>query len=144
MKISSRLDYAISCIIRVADKYKSKKPISISHVSAKERLEYDYTEQLLVKMRRAGLLKSVRGPAGGYILSRPPDKITVKDVALAIEDEILELICFRKKGRKKRCVHFSDCRVRGLWLKLREEMESFLTRHTIKGLLLLRKKEKSW
>mgnify|MGYP001610500918 CR=1 FL=1 len=144
MKISSRLDYAISCIIRVANKYKSKKPVSISYVSEKEKLEYDYAEQLLVLMKKAGLLKSIRGPVGGYILARPPEKITVKDVAIAIEGKILELICFRKKGRRKKCVHLGDCRVRNLWLKLGKEIESFLARYTIKGLLFLRKREKSW
>lgn len=144
MKVSSRLDYAVSCIIRVADRYKSKRPVSISYISDKEKLEYDYAEQLLVEMRRAGLLKSIRGPAGGYILARSPDKITVKDVALAIDGEILELVCFRRKGRRKKCVHFDDCRVRNLWIRLKQEMESFLGRYTVKGLLFLRQREKSW
>lgn len=144
MKISSTFDYALSCILRVADGYGKRRPVTVTSVSRKENLARDYAEQLLIKMKKAGLLKSVRGQAGGYILSRPPNKITVKDVLEAVEIEVLELICYREKGRQRRCAHFKDCKIRNLWIELRKEIESFLNRYTIKGLLFLRRKEKNW
>lgn len=144
IKISSRFDYALSCILRIADKYGNKKPVAIRAISRKERIESDYVEQLLIKMKRASLIRSVRGPVGGYILSRPPADITVKDIARAIHPRILELICFRKKGRRKKCIHLKDCKIRALWIKLEKDIEAFLRKHTLKELLLLRRKGKGW
>lgn len=143
MKISSRLDYALSCILRVADNYSANKLASVKEISEKERLEYDYTEKLLITMRKNGLLKSVQGRSGGYTLSLSPDKISVKDVVVAIENATLELVCFRK-GRRRKCVHLADCRVRNLWVGLKKNMEPFLEKHTLEDLLRLRRKEENW
>ena len=143
MKISSRLDYALSCVLRIADKYNGKRIVSIKEICEREKLEFDYVEKLLISMKRGGILESIRGRSGGYILSFPPDKISVKDVVIAIEKDVLGLVCFRK-GRKRRCIHLDDCRVRNFWFSLKEHMESFLEKHTLKELLELRKKEKNW
>lgn len=144
MKVSSRVDYALSCILRIADKYGKYRPVVVKEVAEKEKLEPDYVEQLCVTMKRAGILKSVRGRTGGYVLTASPDKISVKDVIGAIDVNILESICFRKKGRRKKCVHLEDCKIRFLWKKLKENMESFLKRYTLDKLLKLRRKEKNW
>ncbi|MFC1623965.1 RrF2 family transcriptional regulator [Candidatus Omnitrophota bacterium] len=143
MKISSRLDYALSCILRVASKYSANKLTSISEICKKEKLEFDYVEGLLISMKKRGLLKSVRGRSGGYTLSMPPDKISVKDIVEAIEKDTLKLVCFRK-GRKRKCVHLDDCRIKAFWMQFKNNIESFLENHTLKELLCLRKKEKNW
>ena len=142
MKISSRLDYAISCAVHIADTYYKKRPASVSHIAEKECIEPDYAEQLLIKMKRAGILKSIRGPAGGYVLKSSPSKITAAEVVKAVENNILEPVCFRKKGRRKKCVHLTDCKIRILWLGLADVMEDHLESYSLKKLLSLRKKEK--
>lgn len=144
MRISSRVDYALSCILRVADRHNKKRPVSVKYVAEKERLATDYVEQLLIKMRRFGILKSLRGKEGGYILARSPSKITAKDVVRSIENEVLELVCFREKGRKNKCIHLDDCKIRNVWINLRESMEAFLEKHTLDELLKLRRKEENW
>lgn len=143
MKISSRLDYALSCILRVADRYSTKKIVSVNEVAEKEGLEFDYAEKLLIAMRKGGLLKSVRGRTGGYALTASPDRISTKDIVKAVERDTLELVCFRK-GRRRKCIHLDDCKIRGFWLMLKENLESFLERYTLKDLLELRKKERNW
>lgn len=144
MKISSRVDYALSCVLRIADKFGSGKPVSIAYVSKREKIEPDYIEQLLVRMRHSGILKSIRGPAGGYILSRSPSRITASDVIMAIEKNILVPTCFREKGRRKKCIHLKDCRIKVLWQDLEKAMSSCLQSYTLERLLKLRKKEKYW
>ena len=144
MKISSRFDYGLSCILRVADRYGTGTPVSVGYIARKERIASDYVEQLLIKMKREGLLKSVRGPAGGYILNRAPNRISVKDVAEAIERELLSAVCSREKGRRKKCAHSHDCRLKSFWAGLKKEIEVFLKGHTLRDLLSLRKKEKNW
>ena len=91
-------------------------------------------------MKRAGILKSARGRIGGYSLAASPHKITARDVVLAIEGEILGLVCFRQKGRRNRCIHLSDCQIRDFWNGLRDNMEGFLKDHSLERLLQLRKK----
>ena len=144
MKLSSRVDYALSCILRVADKHGEKRPVSVSDIAKKEHLNSDYVEQLLIKMKRAGILKSIRGKEGGYILAKSPAKITSEDVVIAIENDVLELVCSRKKGRRNKCLHLDKCRIRCFWMELRESMKIFLKNRSLDKLLLLRKKERSW
>ncbi len=144
MKVSSRVDYALSCLLRVADKYAERRLVTIREVGEKERIETDYVEQLFIAMKRAGILKSVRGKAGGYVLNKPAHKITVKDVVVAINKEVLKIICHRKKGRRNKCIHSTDCKIRILWEGLRDDMELFLEKYTIEKLLTLRRKEKKW
>lgn len=143
MKISSRLDYALSCLLRVADSYPAGKLVSVREITEKERLEFDYVEKLLIRFKKAGILKSIRGRLGGYKLTAHPNKISVKDIVRAVEGETLELVCFRK-GRRRRCVHLDDCMVRCFWMKLRENIDEFLDGHTLEDLLKLRREEKNW
>jgi len=144
MKISSRVDYALSCALRIADRFETKKPVPISYISEKERIEPDYAEQLLIKMKEAGILKSVRGSAGGYLLSRSPARITAKDILKAIEKDMIELVCSRKKGRRRNCAHLRDCKVKRLWIDLGEKIGLFLDKYTLKELLALRRRERNW
>ena len=142
MNISSRLDYALSCAIVLADMYEKNKPTPVAFIARKECIEYDYVEQLLRAIKKAKLVKSVRGVKGGYILLKSPSEISVKDIMIAIEKNSLQLVCERQKARRKDCIHFNDCRVKGVWFGLRENIENYLKNYTLKGLLVLRKKEK--
>jgi len=144
LKLSSRVDYALSCILRLLDIYDGRNPVTITEVAEKEKIGPDYVEQLFVKMRKKGILKSARGKKGGYIAAVRPSEISVKDIVLSIDKEVLELVCFRKKGRRKKCVHMKDCRIRPLWKGLRRDMEKFLDGWTLDRLLELRRKEKNW
>jgi Rrf2 family transcriptional regulator, cysteine metabolism repressor len=144
VKISSRLDYALSCAIVLADMYEKNKPTPVAYIAKRECIEYDYVEQLLRALKKSGLVKSARGVNGGYMLSRPASEISAKDVMLAIEKNSLQLICDRKKARRKDCIHFDDCKVRGVWIGLRHKIENYLKDYTLKGLLALRKKERMY
>jgi Rrf2 family transcriptional regulator, cysteine metabolism repressor len=144
VKISSRLDYALSCAIVLADMYEKNKPTPVAYIAKRECIEYDYVEQLLRALKKSGLVKSARGVNGGYMLSRPASEISAKDVMLAIEKNSLQLICDRKKARRKNCIHFDDCKVRGVWIGLRHKIENYLKDYTLKGLLALRKKERMY
>lgn len=142
MKISSRLDYALSCAVILADMYEENRPTPVALIAQRECIEYDYVEQILRALKRANIVKSTRGVNGGYALSKPPGEITAKDIVIAMEKCSLQLVCERKRARRKNCVHFNDCRVKVLWLGLRDNIENYLNNYTLKNLLVLRKKEK--
>jgi Rrf2 family transcriptional regulator, cysteine metabolism repressor len=142
MKISSRLDYALSCAIILADMHEKNRPTPVALIAQRECIEYDYVEQILRVLKRGNIVKSTRGVNGGYVLAKPPEKITAKDIVIAMEKNSLQLVCERERARRKDCVHFNDCKVKVLWLGLRDNMEKYLNNYTLKRLLILRKKEK--
>ncbi len=144
MKISSRLDYALSCAIVLASMYKKKQPIPVAFIARKEKLAYDYVEQLLSALKKNKIVKSVRGARGGYLLSRPPEKIVAKDIVIAIEKKVLKLICDRKKARRKDCIHSNDCKVIDFWVGLKDNMDKYFSSYTLRDLLKMREKEKGF
>jgi len=144
MKLSSRVDYGLSCILRIADFY-GERSVNVSEVAKKEGLAKRYAEQLIIVMRRKGLLKSIKGKTGGYLLSRNPGQITVKDVFNAIEGKTLEAVCDRKKGRRSECVYVTDCGIKNsLWNSLEKRMDSYMDSVSLKQLIALRRLEKNW
>jgi Rrf2 family protein len=141
MKISSRVDYALSCLIVIANEYDSRKPVPVKCIAESEKIEVDYVEQLLIIMKRAGILKSVRGIHGGYLLAKTPSQISAYEVVKAFDGEILELVCFRKKGRRSTCIHISNCEIRSFWNGLGEHIERYLVSNTLDKLVRLRQNE---
>jgi Rrf2 family protein len=125
----------------VAERYGRGKPVTVREIAEKERLAADYVEQILFALKKEGVLKSIRGKIGGYVLFRPPEKITASDIVKAIDKSILEPVCFRKKGRRNKCVHFNKCKIRSLWVQLKDTMETFLDSYTLEELGRLRKRE---
>ena len=75
-------------------------------------------------------------------MSSPPRTITAYNIMQAVEGDILELVCYRNKGRKKKCIHVDNCEVRNFWKGLREQIESYLKNNTLEYILKLRKREK--
>ena len=136
MRITTQGDYALKCILNIA-KNGCEKPVSISRMVEDDSLPLDYIEQLLMKLRRKKLIKSVRGAKGGYLLNKKPSLISVKDVLEAVEGEAFEVICFRKKNSKKSCITGSDCVLKDVWQNLKCQIDRYLEKETI-GVLLAR------
>jgi len=144
MKITSRLDYALSCVLRVAEGFGKKKPVTAREVAQLECLETDYVEQLLIAMRKKGIVKSIRGASGGYVLVKSPTEINALAIVEAINSPVLKLVCEREKGRRKECSHKKDCQLKDFWLSLGKVIEGYLDGFSLADLLKLRKKERSW
>ena len=84
MKLSTNGRYGLRAIIDLAE-YEGVGPVSISSISERQDISERYLEQLMAKMKKAGLVKSVRGAGGGYILARKASEISVGDVLRALE-----------------------------------------------------------
>lgn len=136
MRITTQGDYALRCILNIARNSQSKKPVAISRIIEEEKLPIDYIEQLLMKMRRKRLIKSVRGARGGYLLEKDSGRISVKDVLEAVEGEAFEVICARRKQLNlKRCHDSEGCVLREVWLGLKGQIDGYLGQQTLKSLL---------
>ena len=98
------------------------------HTTSRRRrvLPPDYVEQILLKLRRAGLVRSVRGAKGGYLLAREPADITVRDVVAAAENHTFEVNCDVHPVVPDRCSPSSACSIRPLWRALQQRIDELL------------------
>ena len=134
MRITTQGDYALRCVLNIA-RNSPAGPVSISRMVSEEGLPVDYIEQLLLKLRRCRLIKSVRGAKGGYLLERSASLLNVRDVLEAVEGSAFEVICARRKTKNKKCKGAEECMLKGVWLGLKKEIDRYLGAATIKSLL---------
>jgi Rrf2 family protein len=135
MRITTQGDYALRCLLNIACR-SDKGAVSISRIVEEEGLPQDYIEQLLMKLRRHKLIKSVRGVNGGYLLDKSTSDITVKDVLIAVEGEAFEVICARRNNANKKSCRRDKCVLKTVWLDLKATIDSHLDKITIKDLAL--------
>ena len=126
MKLSTKSTYGLRAMVNIA-MAKDKGAISIKEISEAEGISGVYLEQLLGKLRRRNLLKSVRGPAGGYILSREPSDITVGDIVKILEGSITPVDCASgREGWKTVCQRKETCVAKTLMMRCLEK--SFISK----------------
>ena len=96
-------------------------PVSVKQIAREKDLSASYLEQLLAPLRRAGLVRSVRGPQGGYLLAQPPETITVRDILEILEGPMIPIECSVEQGELD-CCGEDECALRRVWVNLRESM----------------------
>jgi Rrf2 family iron-sulfur cluster assembly transcriptional regulator len=131
MKISTKGRYAVIAMVDLA-RHSQTHPIPLPQIANRQNISQHYLEQLFVKMRRANLVKSTRGPGGGYVLAIPTSQITMKDLLSAVEEEIVP-VSYDDDG----AATFTNPAVSGsrqLWLKLEEAINKTLTETTLEEL----------
>ena len=85
MFVTARAEYACLAMIELATRYAEKKPVRLVDVTEKHGIPRRFVVLILLQMKAAGLVQTVRGPSGGYTLAKPPEKITLGDIFLALE-----------------------------------------------------------
>ena len=108
------------------------EPVNIKLISRRQDVSIHYLEQILNKLRRAGLIKSVKGPGGGYILSRQPSEITIADILVELEGPLAITSCLNPE---EGCVRVEQCVTHLLWKSLGKQIEDFLNTVTLEDLL---------
>ena len=135
MKITAQEEYGLRCLLQLA-RMPQGQIVSVKEIAAKEGLSSANVEKLLRILSRAGLVHSVRGLKGGYILNRPPAQVTLGEVIRALGAmQTTDHICTVFTGKETACVHFSDCGIRSVWSGLTNYIQSFLDRTTLASLL---------
>ena len=134
MRLSTKSTYGLRAMVDIALKDEDG-PTSIADIAAKEGISVAYLEQLLNRLRRQGLVKSVRGPGGGYVLSRRPRAITVKDVVRTLEGGISPVYCITdNRALKNICDKSRHCVTKIVWAKLAKAIDSCLESTTLEDL----------
>lgn len=125
MRITTWGEYALICSVHLAHRYGSG-PVNGRELAQSERLPSDYVEQILLRLRRAGIVTSMRGSHGGYELARPPEVVSVREVLSAAEHATFDLHCVSHPVDAGRCADTGNCSIRPVWLLLQSKIDETL------------------
>ena len=133
MKLTSKGRYAVMAMADLAKNY-VKEPTSLTEISLRQGISIDYLEQLFSKLRKNNLVHSVRGPSGGYVLSKHPDEIKLLSIINAVDEKIKTVKC--RKESKKGCNGKSiKCITHNLWDELETHINKFFENNTLNDIL---------
>ncbi len=134
MRLSTKSRYGLRALFDMAY-HAGTLPAQIKDISRRQEISPRYLEQIFQDLKKAGLLKSRRGPQGGYFLARKPDEITVMDIINATEGEMALVECSKPdNGQKKKCERFDQCITQQVWADATQKLSEFLGTVTIKDL----------
>ncbi len=129
MRLGTRGRYAVMAMVDLA-RASAGAPVALADISERQEISLSYLEQLFRKLRGAGLVNSVRGPGGGYMLARPADETRISDIILAVDEPVRATRC--KPGSATGCrSDASRCLTHDLWAELGNQIHLFLSSVTL-------------
>jgi Rrf2 family transcriptional regulator, iron-sulfur cluster assembly transcription factor len=129
MKLSTRGRYAVMAMVDLAQ-HSDNGPVCLADIAERQEISLSYLEQLFAKLRRGGLVKSVRGPGGGYLLAHGRDATRISDIILAVDEPIRAVRC--RPGATLGCRgDRSRCLTHDLWEELSNQIHLYLSSVTL-------------
>lgn len=126
MRLSTKGRYAVMAMADLASHEAMERPVSLAEIAGRQEISLSYLEQLFAKLRRQNLVHSVRGPGGGYRLSRPSQETRIADIILAVDEPMKTTRCI--PGSAKGCTGTSSrCLTHDLWEELGQQIHVFLS-----------------
>jgi Rrf2 family protein len=135
VRITTQAEYGLICALHLARRI-DDGPVTGREIAAGERLPPDYVEQIMLKLRRAEIVRSTRGAHGGYQLARAPERISVRDVIAASEHSTFEVHCTSHPVEEERCASSHDCSIRPVWMLLQRRIDDVLESVRLSDLLM--------
>jgi Rrf2 family protein len=134
--LSSQEEYGLRCLLRVG-RGGTAGSVSISELSRSEGISEPNVAKMMRVLRESGFVRSTRGQAGGYALSRPADEINVGEALAALGGRLYEpSFCDSHSGMERLCTHMPDCSIRSVWRMLQNAVDQVLGKITLKDLLV--------
>ncbi|MCE5340510.1 MAG: Rrf2 family transcriptional regulator [Planctomycetaceae bacterium] len=131
MKLSTRTRYGMRALLELALAHNAG-PLQIKVIAERQNISNKYLEQLVAMLKTAGLVRSIRGPHGGYVLAKPPDEIKLLDVFKTLEGSTLTVECV---DQEHICDNQSDCITRKLWMEINQAIITVLESKTLGDLV---------
>lgn len=132
MKLPTKTTYGVRAMCDLAMHF-GQGPVSAADISKREDISLEYLEQLLNRLKRQGLVSTIRGPKGGYVLSRKPDKIKILEIVEALGNSVNPVFCLSESNVKK-CNRLDRCVTRVLWKQLADKTKEILDGTSLKDL----------
>ena len=140
MKLTSKGRYAVMAMADMA-KINDNQPTSLSEISLRQGISISFLEQIFFKLKKNKLVYSLRGPSGGYVLSKLPSEIKLSSIIDAVDEKVKTVGC--KKESKKGCTGKSiKCITHNLWDDLENHINSFFEKNTLNDIIFKITKEK--
>ena len=130
MRLTTKGRFAVTAMVDLA-KHQDKGPVALATIAERQDISLSYLEQLFSRLRREGLVSSVRGPGGGYRLGRPMDEITIAEIVEAVDEPLDTTQC----GGKENCHDAHRCMTHDLWANLNKRMYAYLDSVTLDALV---------
>jgi len=133
MKLTSKGRYAVMAMADLAN-VKEKRTTNLTEISLRQGISISFLEQIFLKLKKNNLVKSSRGPAGGYSLTRSPEEIKLSSIIEAVDEKVKTVGC--KKESKKGCTGKSiKCITHNLWDDLETHINNFFEKNTLKDII---------
>ncbi len=133
MRITTKGRYGLRAILKLAEQ-EDGKPVSISSIAAEEDISPEFLEQIFYKMKKSGIIKSTRGPGGGFSLSRPVDQITIEDLLISVGEPVMLTPC-STDDCKKDCDRTENCKAYTIWNDISDHINEYFRTLTIKDII---------
>ncbi len=122
MRLTTKGRFAVTAMLDLAIN-EAKKPVTLAGISERQNISLSYLEQLFSRLRRSGLVKSVRGPGGGYLIARELSLISVSEIISAVDEQIDATQC----GGNENCHDDKRCMTHDLWTSLNVQILQYLS-----------------
>lgn len=132
MRLTTKGRYGVRAVLNLAVQNQTK-PVSISQISREEDLSPEFLEQIFFKLKKAGVIRSVRGPKGGFLLNWKPSDITIKTILDAVGESVNPTPC-TDTGRDP-CPREEGCALAPVWNEFHEVIEKHLTNISLKDII---------
>jgi len=139
MKVSTKGRYASRAMLDLAEHY-GQGPTLLKDIAEREEISVKYLEQLMGSLRAAGLVRSIRGSKGGYVLSRSPGRINLHEILLVLEGSLAPVECVREQ---QLCSRSHRCVMRDVWADVDTSFERILKAKTLESLVKRKKVKES-
>jgi len=139
MKLSTRTRYGMRAIIELAESNR-KGPLQLKVIAQHQDISAKYLEQLMVMLKSAGFVRSIRGSRGGYVLAKAPNQIKLSDVFHCLEGPITTVECVENEDY---CQRAADCAARRVWTQVQEAIEGVLQSITLQDVVDMAKGSKA-
>lgn len=126
MRLTTKGRFAVTAMVDLTQRG-GKGPITLAAISERQKISLSYLEQLFSKLRKNNVVASVRGPGGGYCLSRPANKISIADIVIAVDEPLDATNC----DRMGNCKDGEPCSTHDLWLGLSDKIHEYLQQITL-------------
>ncbi|MCL2772091.1 MAG: Rrf2 family transcriptional regulator [Oscillospiraceae bacterium] len=132
MKISTKGRYALRMMVEIAE-HEANEWVTIKEISERQGISIKYLEQIVTNLTRAGLLRSERGPQGGYMLTKTPEQYTAGEILRVIEGKLAPVACL--DGDINKCERKETCRTINFWMGLYKVIDDYVDSVTLQDLI---------
>jgi len=139
MRLSTQSRYGVRAVFDIA--YHSEGlETQVKDISRRQGISPRYLEQIFQKLKKGGIVRSKRGPTGGYFLSRRPEEITVGEIVQITEGDVSPVLCLKAADRRQPCDKVEECVTRVIWNEAGNRLKEYLSSVTVRDLCKMAEK----